>query len=196
MLPESVGADSPLGDWFVTASQDVKISTGHVAEVHVEGVPNEEKDWFVEKILLVTSEDDDSFLGALSTLIKGGKEVRLPVANPSSRPRWICKGERLGILHNPRRYLDHEVANDPRAKNCEVIALAVKKLASSGPAGEQELIDTPLKSKAGEPSTVDNPEAKDENWGPKISEPGDPTAIDSKDFESAFDLSDNLPPKI
>jgi hypothetical protein len=62
--------------------------------------------------------------------------------------------------------------------------------------GEQELIDTPLKSKAGEPSAVDDPKAKDKNWGPKISEPGDPTTIDSKNFESAFDLSDDMPQKI
>ena len=193
---KSVGADLPLGDVFVTAAQDVKISAGHVAEVRVEGVPDEEKDWFIEKILLVTSEDDESFLGAPSTLIKGGKGVRLPVVNPSSRTRWIRKGERLGILHDPRRYLDREVIDDPRAKNREAIALAVRKLASSGPVGELELIDTPLKSKAGEPSAVDDPEAKDENWGPKISEPGDPTTIDSKNFESAFDLSDDIPQKI
>jgi hypothetical protein len=88
-----------------------------MAEVRIEGVPNEEKDWFVEKILLVTLEDDESFLGAPSTLIKGGKGVRLPVANPSSQPRWIRKGERLGILHDSRHYLDCEVINDPRAKN-------------------------------------------------------------------------------
>jgi len=69
-------------------------------------------------------------------------------------------------------------------------------LATSGPAGERELINTPLKLTAGEPPALEDPEAKDENWGPKISEPGDPTTIDSKDFDSAFDISKDLPPEI
>jgi len=178
------------------ASQDVRIAAGHMAKVQVDGVPEEDKDWFMERILLVTSENNESFMSAPSTLIKGGKVVKIPVVNPSSRPRIIRKGEQLGILHDPQSYLDREVQNDPEGKLREAITLVVKNLASLGPAGDRELIETPLKTKAGEPSALEDPEAKDENWGPKISELGDPTTIDSKDFESAFDISKDVPPEI
>jgi hypothetical protein len=198
--PESREEDDqtshPCGDSFVTVAQDLRISAGHMAEVLIEGVPEVEKDWFVERILIVNSKDDESFMGAPSTMVRGGKGVKLPVVNTSSRPRLIHKGERLGILHDPDRYLDREEADDSGTRNREAIALAVKKLALSGPARGRELIGTPMRSTAREPSALEDPEAKEESWGPKISEPGDPSTIDSKDFESAFDISSDMPAEI
>jgi hypothetical protein len=150
----------------------------------------------VERILIVNSKDDESFMGAPSTMVQGGKGVKLPVVNPSSRPRLIHKGERLGILHDPDRYLDREEANDSGTRNREAIALAMKKLASSGPARGRELIGTPMRSTAGELSALEDPKAKEESWGPKISESGDPSTINYKDFESAFDISNDMPAEI
>ncbi|KZP14654.1 hypothetical protein FIBSPDRAFT_751523, partial [Athelia psychrophila] len=87
----------------IRAQTDLKITPNSVASLRVEGYFDDERDWLVEKSLLANS--DDSFFAIPNVLFSSSFPV-VPVMNPTDRPRYIRKGEAVGIITDPDKALD------------------------------------------------------------------------------------------
>ena len=66
----------------------------------------------------------------------------LDVTNTSPSWEWICKGDMLGILHDPDKYLDCD-QGDEHSGHLKAFASAVQKIAR-GSLGDQDLVGMPL----------------------------------------------------
>ena len=81
----------------VHAAEDYKIRPHECKRIRVEGQLGEDRDWLVSKNLLAGA--DDSYFVVPNTLISASNPW-VPVANPSDRPRYVRKGEVIGVLSN------------------------------------------------------------------------------------------------
>ena len=59
---------------------------------------DKDKHWIIQKNLLANI--NNSFFAVPNTLILT-RNPWISVANPTDQPRYICKGETIGMLHNP-----------------------------------------------------------------------------------------------
>lgn len=57
----------------------------------------------MEKSLLANS--DDSFFAIPNVLFSAAFPV-VPVMNPTDKPQYICKGEAVGLITDPDKFLD------------------------------------------------------------------------------------------
>jgi hypothetical protein len=87
----------------VLADEDALLVAGSVHNVRVTGPFAGRADWLVEKVIIST--DDASVVAAPTTWINMSSPY-LPVANPTSRPWYIRKGEVVGHLLDPESYAD------------------------------------------------------------------------------------------
>ncbi|EIN09307.1 hypothetical protein PUNSTDRAFT_25394, partial [Punctularia strigosozonata HHB-11173 SS5] len=89
----------------VRAKEDTLIAPGTVRNVEVEADLGEDpdKEWLVSKGFLVDSASEKWPLP--NTLIRTS-DPRVPMANTSTRPRYIRKGDVLGELQDPESYFD------------------------------------------------------------------------------------------
>ncbi|KAK6988173.1 hypothetical protein R3P38DRAFT_2804868 [Favolaschia claudopus] len=97
----------------VYASADVLIPAGSVHNVPIHGPFEGRNDWLVEKLII--GEEDENVLAAPTTWINTSCPV-LPIANPSTRPRYIRKGEIVGHLRDPAKYADKPKDEEHLAK--------------------------------------------------------------------------------
>ena len=177
-------------DCFARAARDMRISPGHIARIPFYGAMKGHSYWFVERIMIQTK--DGCFLAAPS-LIMNSDSPTLNVANTSPSWKWIHKGDMLGILHDPDKYLDCD-QGDKHSKHLKAYANVVQKIAH-GLLGDQDLAGKPL----GQTNANDKPpepDGPDELWGPKTSEPADPMTYDSKKLEELIDIALDAPEEI
>ncbi|KAK7042774.1 hypothetical protein R3P38DRAFT_2768273 [Favolaschia claudopus] len=97
----------------VYASADVLVPAGSVHNVPIHGPFDGRDDWLVEKLII--GEEDENVLAAPTTWINTSCPV-LPIANPSTRPRYIRKGEIVGHLRDPTKYADKPKDEEHLAK--------------------------------------------------------------------------------
>lgn len=155
----------------VLAASDALIHAGSVCNVRVIGPFAGRKQWIVEKVVIST--DDCSVLAA-PTMWVNSNSPYIPIANPSSRPWYIRRGEIVGHLINPEVFADKSkdeeqrtrMANAADAIRVTVGTLRQRDLASATTKEESEREDDKLEG--------------DENWGPKTTAvPEDPTPDDN-----------------
>lgn len=111
---------------IVRAKEDYKIRPHECKQIEVEGQLGEDRDWLVSKNLLLGA--DDSYFVVPNTLISASNPW-VPVGNPSNRPRYIRKGEVIGVLSNPDEYFDHVKTLEDWERHCkhvEVIASIIQ----------------------------------------------------------------------
>jgi hypothetical protein len=89
----------------VLAAADTLLSAGAVHNVPVTGPFDGRDDWLVEKLIIST--DDASVVTVPTTWINSTTPY-LPVANPSTRPWYIRKGEVVGYPLDPETYCQDE----------------------------------------------------------------------------------------
>ena len=180
---------------LVRAKEDYKIRPHECKRIQVEGQLGEDRDWLVSKNLLAGA--DDSHFVVLNTLISA-LNPWVPVANPSNRPRYIRKGEVIGVLSDPEEYFDHvkTLADwETRCKHAEAIASIIQiQIASDSKqaqeASQRKDADVPMK----EQETTDS-EEHSESFGPKTAEMPDLTEFPSsrmKEFIDVGSLPDHL----
>ncbi len=90
-------------EMVVRATEDTRIAPHHLRNVRVNGPFDQEHDWFVERNLV--PDLATSFL-AIPNIIISSADPRIPVANPTSIPQMIRKGDILGIARKANEYLD------------------------------------------------------------------------------------------
>ncbi|KZP18003.1 hypothetical protein FIBSPDRAFT_673684, partial [Athelia psychrophila] len=112
--PYSIRA-TPIGQErkMIRAQADLKIAPNSVASLRVEEYFDNEREWLVEKSLLANS--DDSFFAIPNMLFSASFPV-VPVMNPTDKPRFIRKGEAVGIITDPATYLDTPKSDEHREK--------------------------------------------------------------------------------
>jgi len=93
-----------LGEKVVRAKEDYRLRPHECKSIQVEGQLGEDCDWLVTKNLL--SGADNSYFAIPNTLISANNPW-VPVSNPSDHPRFIWKGEIIGVLSDPAEYFDH-----------------------------------------------------------------------------------------
>lgn len=150
----------PPKDHYVRASKDIQLKPESSSLVPISGHFEEEKEWFVEKIVVHTP--DGSFFSATNCLVSSDNP-RVSVANPSNRVKWVRRGDILGILHKPEDYLDQETSEED-AKAKRAYALAVQKIAE-GSLQQKESTGKQM-SNAKSPGVMEDPEEEHESWGP------------------------------
>jgi hypothetical protein len=172
------------------AATDMRIHTGWVTRVPIEGPTASCDEWFMEWVMLPMN--NRCFLAAPLTLIKS-EELIVAVANMSPSVEWIHKGNILGILDDPEQYLNRAM-NDGWTQILKAYAQVVQKI-TRGLLGDKDLSDQTLaKSQALE--IPPEPDGSDELWGPKMSEPADPTMYNSKKLEELINISPDTPLEI
>ena len=174
----------------VRAKEDYRLRPHECKPIRVEGQLGEDKDWLVSKNLL--SGSDDTYFAVPNTLISSTNPW-VPVTNPSDRPRYIRKGEIIGVLSDPSEHFDHvHTLSDweERSKHAEAIA-AIIQIQLEADRGERE----------GQPDTkptppdAESPTLQEESFGPKTAEMPDLTEYPSskmKDFIDVGSLPDHL----
>ncbi|PBK63534.1 hypothetical protein ARMSODRAFT_894322, partial [Armillaria solidipes] len=88
---------------IIRAKKDVRIAPHHTCNVEVDGPFEEDSEWLVERNLIPHS--PISYLAVPNMLISS-KAARIPVANPTSAPKRIKKGDILGMARKPGEFFD------------------------------------------------------------------------------------------
>ena len=110
----------------VRAKEDTRLWPHKCKSIQVEGQLGEDHDWLVTKNLLTGW--DNSCFAVPNTLISASNPW-IPVSNPSDRPRYIRKGEIIGVLSDPAEYFDHvkTMADwEARTKHADAIAAIIQ----------------------------------------------------------------------
>lgn len=90
---------------IIRAAANLRISPNSVASLKVDGYfeGDIDKDWLVKKSLLAN--DDNSFFAVPNVLFSSSNPV-VPIMNPTDKPRYIRKGETIGMITDPTGFLD------------------------------------------------------------------------------------------
>ena len=110
----------------VRAKEDYKLRPHECKPIQVEGHLGEDRNWLVTKTLL--SGTDDSYFAVPNTLISAANPW-IPVTNPTNRPRYIRKGEVIGMLTDPADYFDHIKTMEDwqnRSKHADTLAAIIQ----------------------------------------------------------------------
>jgi hypothetical protein len=148
----------------VLAAADILINPGTVHNMRVQGPFAGREEWIVKKVVIST--DDESVLAAPTTWVNSAAPY-LPIANPSTRPWYIWKGDVVGQLLDPDSYADKPKDVEEWGK----LAQAADTIKTTiGTLREQDLANTT----AGQGHEDDKLDG-DEAWGPKTTAvPEDP----------------------
>jgi hypothetical protein len=177
-------------DRIVRSAEDRRISPGCNALVRAQGTFQGLENWYLESLTIQTK--DGYVLAPTSCLIQSGSPS-VHVFNPSPSWKWIRRGDPIGILYDPNEYFDEDEGGQ-QADSLKAYANVIQKVAK-GTLGEQDLAERPLR-RAQEEEIPPEPDGPDELWGPKTSEPADPTTYSSADLESIIDISPDAPADI
>lgn len=179
--------------------------------LRVEGYFEDEREWLVEKSLLANL--DDSFFAIPNVLFSASFPV-VPIMNPTDRPRFIRKGEAVGIITKPNEFLDSPksetqkskmeahassltsmihsmMAEDERSTAEASVAESLQDFQSKAPADKLEINETSALL-AGHPESSD---LDRDLWGPKTAEMPDPKEYSSADMEKLLDMG-SLPEEL
>ena len=148
---------------LVKAARDYRIRPHESCRVEVVGYFEDEREWFVEKNML--SCGNDNVLVVPNVLISS-KDPQVPVANPSSQPRYIRKGEVLATIVDPSQYFDTPRDADQWPEM----------------SGKAETLRTIITAA----NESDNAEAED--YGPKTAAMPDPTIYPSSQMKDLLDI--------
>lgn len=187
-------------------SEDVRIPPHTCVNVPVLGPFEKAGTWLVEKSML--GDDRVAPLVIPNVLIESAYP-RVPVANTTTKTRWLRKGEVLAELRNPDEYFDkpgdvkqwtemsiagHRVAALVRAtreaRDEESTADRVFWVKDDG-----SCVEVPVR----EAQTAESEDEKgkevpvlepDEEWGPKTAEVPDPTIYPSEKLEELIDVAE------
>ena len=177
----------------VRAKEDYCLRPHKCKPIQVEGQLGEDKDWLVSKNLL--SGADDTYFAVPNTLISAANPW-VPVTNPSDRPRYIRKGEIIGVLSDPSEFFDHvSTLSDweERSKHADAIASIIRIQLDADRQDREG--KTATKTEA---SNMESSPPLDESFGPKTAEMPDLTEYPStrmKDFIDVGSLPDHLKDK-
>jgi hypothetical protein len=150
----------------VLAAEDALLVAGSVHNVLVTGPFAGRTDWLVEKVVIST--DDASVVAAPTTWINTDSPY-LPIANPTTRPWYIRKGEVVGHLLDPETYADRP-KDEAEMQKYTASADAIRT--TIGTLCEQDLANASFEERV--PHAEDLLEG-DHNWGPKTTAvPEDP----------------------
>ena len=156
----------------VRAKEDYRIRPHECKPIQVEGQLEDDRDWLVTKNLL--SGVDNSYFAVPNTLISAANPW-IPITNPTDRPRYIRKGEIIGMVADPAEYFDHVKTMDDwqaRSRHAEALAAII-----------QMKLDADSKDKTrGQDSPVE------ESYGPKTAEMPDLTDYPSSKMRELIDV--------
>ena len=176
-----------LEEKVVRAKEDCRLRAHECKSIQVEGQLGEDRDWLVTKNLL--SGADNSYFAVPNTLISASNPW-VPVSNPSDRPRYIRKGEIIGVLSDPAEYFDHvkTMADwEARTKHADAIAAIIQIQVDEDRKAQERETGKPLDNEDAQP--------QEESFGPKTAEMPDLTEYPSARMEEFIDvgsLPDNL----
>ena len=165
---------------LVRATEDVRLRPHECRKIKVEGQLDEDKDWLVQKNLLANA--NDSYFAVANTLIST-RNPWVSVANPTDQPRYIRKGEIIGVLEDPAEYFETPSSLERRealAKHASAIADIIRvQLEENSPEGKKS--EEPARSD-------DDSDAPDEEYGPKTAAMPDLTDYPSVQMEKLIDV--------
>ncbi|KZP21110.1 hypothetical protein FIBSPDRAFT_741208, partial [Athelia psychrophila] len=197
----------------IRALTDLKIAPNSVASLPVEGYFDEEKEWLVEKSLLANA--DDSFFAIPNVLFSASYPV-VPIMNPTDRPRFIRKGEAVGLITDPSKFLDTPQSPSQHAKmeeHASCLAAMVQSMMEKDEAAKAEANSTEKAAEKDRPAADPSPKVEinetaallagntedsgtdKDSWGPKTAEMPDPTEYSSEDMERLLDVG-SLPEEL
>ena len=160
----------------VRAAEDTRIRPHECKPVLVEGQLDEDKDWLVQKNLLANA--NDSHFVVPNTLISASNPW-VPIANPTNQPRYIRKGEIIGILEDPSEFFETPITAERReilSRHAATIAAIIKTQISEDKATE------PTTGQAhGDPD-------EQEDYGPKTAAMPDSTVYPSAQMQDLIDV--------
>lgn len=123
-----------VGPTPVYAAKDYRIGGGSVHNIEVSSDWTGRNDWIIEK-LIVGSENGD-LSAALTTWVHVDSPM-IPMANPGTKPIYICVRDLVGHLVDPSLELDHP--KDEEELNKMVASVEALQSFIGGSLGEQEL---------------------------------------------------------
>ena len=154
---------------IVRAAEDYKLRPHECKPIRVEGQFGEDKEWFIEKNLLANA--NDSFFTVPNVLISA-RNPWIPVANPTNHPRFIRKGEAIGIMKDPAEFFDTP-RNEEEWDKLSASANVLEKLIAIQIDAEQKKSDM---------------YSEEEDYGPKMAAMPDPTIYPSALLEELIDV--------
>ena len=157
----------------VRAKEDYRIRPHECKPIQVEGQLEDDRDWLVTKNLL--SGADDSYFAVPNTLISATNPW-VPVTNPTNRPRYVRKGEIIGVLTDPAEYFDHVKTMEEwevRSQHAEALAAIIQIQLDADGKDERRNPDEPV---------------EDESYGPKTAEMPDLTEYPSSKMRELIDV--------
>ena len=92
-------------------AEDVRLKPHECKHIRIEGQLREDKEWLVQKNLLVNA--NDSHFAVPNTLISTSNPW-IPIANPTDQPHYICKGEIIRLLEDPSEFFETPVTAERR----------------------------------------------------------------------------------
>lgn len=195
----------------IRAKSDLKIAPNSVASLQVEGYFKDEREWLVEKSLLANT--DNSFFAIPNVLFSASCPV-VPVMNPTDRPRFIRKGEAVGLITDPADFLDSPKSPELQAKmeahatslaamvNAMMEADETAKAEAGKAEGLSEEKDSTEQPKTERNETaallagnLEDSDTDKDSWGPKTAEMPDPREYSSADMEKLLDVG-SLPEEL
>lgn len=184
----------------VRAKEDYRLRPHECKPIQVEGQLEEDRDWLVTKTLL--SGADDSYFAVPNTLISTANPW-IPVTNPTNRPRYIRKGEIIGVLNDPVEYFDHVKMMEDwqvRSKHADALAAIIQiQMDADRKTSEEPICDESEEPKPNQSNKEKLGEScEEESYGPKTAEMPDLTEYPSsrmKEFIDVGSLPDHLKDK-
>jgi len=134
----------------------------------------DDRDWLVTKNLL--SGVDNSYFAVPNTLISVANPW-IPITNPTDRPRYIRKGEIIGVLTDPSEYFDHIKAMEDWqtcSRHAEALAAIIQIQLNADDGNEKRETKEPVDK---------------ESYGPKTTEMPDLTEYPSSKMREFIDVS-------
>lgn len=148
---------------LIKAARDYRIRPHESCRVEVVGHFDDEREWFVKKNMLSCGNDN---VLLVPNMLISSQDPQIAVANPSSHPRFIRKGEVLATITNPSHYFD----TPQDAKQWHEMSSKAEALAAIIAAASKD----------------DAVEA--EEYGPKTAAMPDPTIYPSSDMRDLLDV--------
>ena len=178
-----------LEEKVVRAKEDCRLRAHECKPIEVEGQLGDDREWLVTRNLLTAA--DNSYFAVPNTLISASN-LWVPVSNPSDHPRFIRKGEIIGVLSDPAKYFDHvkTMADwEERTKRADAIAAIIQiQMDEDRKAHERETDKPPNGGGEAQPQ-------EEESFGPKTAEMPELTDYPSsrmKDFIDVGSLPEHL----
>ena len=164
-------ARSSSSNQAALALADVNIPPHSCKRIAVANSLPSDADFLVEKTVL--GQADGSCLLTTPTLMNK-EHPWVTVTNPSDRPRRVCRGEALGLMHRADEWFQRE---DPTLRaHATAVAAFVRNQAESD-------------------QGVPTQESSDEAWGPNTAEAPDPSVYPSEKLEDILDIGPDWPPE-